>query len=174
MPCKIPAAILCALTPITALVACGILADLDAKTRSEPSTERESTGSVASDLVGTEWVLVSLRNRALPEDAAITLKIEADDPYTKFVGDAICNGYGARNVATEKGAVEINSIESSAVGCPAVEETYYESLRDATTYRVSEGRLEMRNTAGQTTLIYQRGELPDSGGEPTGETRLRF
>lgn len=102
-------------------------------------------------------MLVSPGGRTLPEAVEIALEIENDDPYAKFVGDAICNGYGARNIATEKGVVEINAIESSAVGCPGdTKRTYYESLQDAIAYRLWEGRLEMRNAAGKTILVYER------------------
>lgn len=156
--------------------ACGNLAGSDVKTRTNSSVESESTGSSVPDLVGTEWILVLLRDRDLPENAEITLKIENDDPYTKFVGDAICNGYGARNVAPERGFVEINTIESSAVSCPGdTERTYYESLQNAVAYRARKGRLEMQNTAGKTILVYERErELPDSGGELNGEIKQRF
>lgn len=164
--------ILCVLNPIIVLTAYGKLAASDVKTQAESSVERESTGSAALDLVGTEWVLVSLRGRALPDGGRITLNIEGDHPYTKFVGDAVCNGYGARNVAIQEGEVEINVVESSAVGCPAIEQTYYEYLQDAVAYRVREGRLEMRNARGENILVYERKRsLPESGGQPASETR---
>ncbi len=176
LPREILAAILCALTLITVLAACGKPASLDAEPRDELSVERESTSSTGPDLVGTEWVLVSLRGRTLSEDAEITLEIKADDPYTVFGGHAICNGYGGRNVATEYGAVEINTLDSTLIGCPGdTERTYYESLQEAVAYRVRQERLEMRNTAGKTILVYERErELPDSGGELNGEIRQRF
>lgn len=114
---------------------------------------------------------MSLRGRSLPEDVKITLAFEADDPYTKFVGHAVCNGYGGRNVATQDGAVEINTFESSAVGCGTednrLERDYYDALKDAATYRVRDGRLEIQDKSGEKILVYaadsRRQTLPDSG-----------
>lgn len=127
----------------------------------------------ATSLAGTEWVLVSLRECGLPDEARITLHTEDDSPYTKFVGDAICNSYGARNVATEKEKVEINAVESSTVGCGEngnrLVRDYYDALREATNYRIQDSRSEIRGSGDETMLAYERERsLPDSGGAPVG------
>lgn len=86
----------------------------------EPSTTANTeptADDMATNLAGTEWVLASLHGRTL-EGPNIILEIVEDQPYTRFSGDAVCNSYSGRNVATDDSAVEINTIESTAVGCP--------------------------------------------------------
>jgi heat shock protein HslJ len=127
----------------------------------------------SSELGRTEWVLTSFGDREIiPYDIEITLNVEDDSPYTKFGGRAACNVYGGRNVATEDGVVEINGVESSAVGCgvgDSVERVYFDALTNAATYRIEDGSLMLRDRDGETILIYDvRGRedtLPDSGGE---------
>lgn len=136
------------------------------------AVERTAPDEGRPELAGTEWVLTSLGSREVPDDTDITLKVADDAPYTKFGGDAVCNSYGGRNVATEDGVMEINAVESTAVGCGAgssVERTYFDALQDAATYRVRDDLLEIENAAGETILVFAREgrvrELPDSGGE---------
>lgn len=130
---------------------------------------RTASDESNSGLAGTEWILASLAGHEIPESAEISLKIENDPPYTRFRGDAVCNSYGGRNVATEDGIVEINAVERTAVGCGArnsVESAYFDALTNAATYRVEDGSLELRDRDGETILIYDRREdtLPKSGG----------
>lgn len=153
---------------LTALAACGS----STVSSDEISTVAESVpGESAPDLAGTEWVLVFLAGHEMP-DGEITLRVEDDPPYTKFDGNAVCNAYGGRNVATEEGVVEIDTFASSAVGCGSdgnrLERAYYDALREAATYRVRDGLLEMESGDGEKVLAYERwdreGTLPDSSG----------
>jgi heat shock protein HslJ len=152
------------------LAGCGRAGDPNAPTNTRSSKPPEPTGDEPSELAGTGWELVSARGRGLPEDVEITLTFEPDDPYTKFAGRAVCNGYGGRNVATGKGEVEINVVQSSAVGCGTegdrLERDYYDALQEAAAYRVRDGRLEIRDQNGEEVLVYAAaGEEapPDSG-----------
>lgn len=162
---------------LATLTACGP----PVKSSDEPSGAAETTQDESEPgLAGTEWVLALLGDREIPDGVEITLKVEDDPPYTKFNGNAVCNIYGGRNVATEDGVVEINTFESSAVGCGIdgnrLERDYYDALRDAAAYRMREGRLKMRDAAGETILVYtEQGRepgLPESGGERPSETSL--
>lgn len=160
------------------LMALPVACETPAASPDEASTSMETSPiEKPSELAGTEWVLKSLGDREVPDDIEITLEIEDDSPYTKFNGDAVCNIYAGWNVATEDGVVEINTFESTAVGCGTdgnrLERDYYDALRDAAAYRVREGRLEMRNAADGTILVYkeqgQEPGLPESGGEHTAK-----
>jgi len=67
--------------------------------KKEPTRIEDLPSDIAEDLVGTEWVLVSLYGHPLPDDTNITLSIDKDG----IGGSAGCNAY--RGKATiEEGA----------------------------------------------------------------------
>jgi hypothetical protein len=98
----------------------------------------------ADDLVGSEWVLLSLNGNSLIEDTN--------------------NGYGGgdsgKYVATDEGALTIPQLAvtemfcSSPQGVMEQEEVYIRALHDAATYQVIEGRLEIADANGETTLVF--------------------
>jgi heat shock protein HslJ len=115
----------------------------------------------ADDLVGSEWVLLSLNGNSLIEDTDITLYFEEE----LLGGSAGCNGYGGgrdsgRYVATDKGTLTIPQLAVTVMFCSEPEgimeqeEAYIRALHDAATYQVIEGRLEIADANGETTLVF--------------------
>ncbi len=127
-----------------------------------PGEETEQPGAPA-DLVGTEWVLISLNGNSLIEGTEISLYFEE-----AFLGGSMtCNGYGAgpdsgQYSATDDGTLTIPMIAvtvqlcSEPKGIMEQEAAYIEALRSAAAYRVVDDRLEIDNAAGETTLVFAR------------------
>ena len=107
------------------------------------------------DLVGTEWVLTSLKGESLIEGTEIPLYFEA-----AFLGGSMtCNGYGGgpdsgKYIATKEGTLTISQLAvtvqlcSEPKGIMEQEKAYIEALHNAATYRTIEDRLEIADAAG--------------------------
>ena len=58
----------------------------------------------------------------------------------------------------EEGAFKAREISSTAKGCEGdvgqQEEAYRRALSSSASYQVQDGRLEMQDAAGETTLVY--------------------
>ena len=115
-----------------------------------------STGTV---LPGTRWVLTSLRGQPFLPGTRITLEF-GKQSFSGFTG---CNTYGGgpddgKYAATDDGALQLLEFAVTAVGCPgailAQERAYLEALTSTAAYRVSDRRLELQNTAGETVLVF--------------------
>jgi heat shock protein HslJ len=120
----------------------------------------------AADLVGTEWVLISLNGNSLIEETSITLYFEE-----AFLGGSMtCNGYGGgpdsgRYVATDDGTLTVAQplavtvqLCSSPTGIMEQEEAFVQALQRAAAYRVIGDRLEIDSAAGDTSLVFAREE----------------
>jgi heat shock protein HslJ len=117
-----------------------------------------------ADLVGTDWVLISLHGSSPIEDTEINLVFE--DAY--LGGSMTCNGYGGgpdsgKYTARDDGSLTIPheiavtlQLCSEPEGVMEQEAAYIEALRNAAAYRLINGRLEIANTAGETTLVFAR------------------
>ena len=124
----------------------------------EPTYSEDLPADVAADLVGTEWTLVSSYGRP-PDGTNITLNVDERD----VGGFAGCNSYGIRGVTMNEGALKVRGgVRNTAVGCPGgvgqQEETYFAALADVASYRVQDGRLEIQNALGETTLVFAERE----------------
>jgi heat shock protein HslJ len=113
-------------------------------------------------LFGTEWTLTSLSGSGLIEDTEITLTFEG----AYLGGSMTCNRFGGgpdsgKYTATDDGALTIDEIAvtvqlcSEPEGIMEQEATYIEALRDAATYRLVDGRLEVMDADGETTLVFE-------------------
>ena len=144
------------------LAACGgpgeTVAPLDVTDSAKPTPS-------TPDLDGTEWVLTSLHGQSLIGGTNITLNF-AGGVLGGFAG---CNAYGGgrdsgKYTATEAGSLAISQIAitlqlcQSPEGVMHQEAAYVEALQDATAYRVTDGRLELENAAGETTLVFAQKE----------------
>jgi heat shock protein HslJ len=118
------------------------------------------------DLVGIQWVLTSLNGEGLIEGTEITLFFEES-----FLGGSMtCNGYGSgpdsgKYVATDNGTLTVArplavtvQLCSSPEGIMEQEEAYIETLLSAAAYQVVDNRLEINSAAGDTSLVFVRGE----------------
>jgi heat shock protein HslJ len=125
--------------------------------------EAEQPGA-AETLVGTAWVLTSLKGESLIEGTEINLYFEE----ALLGGSMTCNSYGGgpdsgQYVATDDGTLALpRPIAVTVQDCPTPEgvmeqeAAYIEALRSAATYRVEDDRLEIDDAAGETTLVFAR------------------
>jgi heat shock protein HslJ len=124
-----------------------------------------STGGKGAqpELAGTEWTLISLNGEALIEGTEINLYFEE----TQLGGKMTCNGYGGGPdsggySSTTKGKFEIPMLAVTVQYCPTPEgvmeqeAAYIETLRAAVQYRVIENRLELLDSSGATTLVFDK------------------
>ena len=119
--------------------------------------------AVPASLAGTEWALRSLYGRELIEETEITLTFEEE-----YLGGAMtCNLYGGgpdsgRYSATDDGTLTLpGGLAVTVQLCPEPEgimeqeAAYIEALRDAAVYRTVDGRLEIDDAGGVTTLVFE-------------------
>jgi heat shock protein HslJ len=116
-------------------------------------------------LAGSEWVLISMNGKALPEGTHTSLSFD-EGWISGFAG---CNSYGGGPdsgdyVATEEGTLEIPEIARTVMLCTSPEgvmeqeSAYIEALTGAYGYRLSDDRLEIQDPAGKTILVYAQQE----------------
>ena len=124
---------------------------------------RQKPPSIDPVLEDTEWLLTSLNGSSLLEGTNITLNF-TDGFLEGFAG---CNAYGGgrdsgRYTAADGGILTIAQIAITLQDCHTPEgimqqeAAYVEALRDAAAYQVTDDRLEIRNAAGETTLVFAR------------------
>lgn len=115
-------------------------------------------------LVDAEWVLASLNGNALIEGTRITLSFMEDEYEGRFGGFSGCNSYGGTFTAASEGRLGIGETALTAMFCTEPEgvsdqeSRYLETLGTAPTYTVTEDRLEVQNSAGETVLVFARQE----------------
>jgi heat shock protein HslJ len=118
--------------------------------------------NASSDLVGTDWTLTSLNGSSLIEDTEITLFFKEE----YLGGTMTCNNYGGgpdngKYTATDDGRLAIPQLAvtvqlcSEPEGIMEQEAAYIEALQNATTYWVTDDRLEITDAGGRTRLICQ-------------------
>ncbi len=114
-------------------------------------------------LVGTQWKLISLKGRKPIDGTTITLVFT--EGFLR--GSAGCNTYGngpdsGPYRATVDGTLAITQTAITVMACgepPGImeqEAAYMGALREAATYRVVNGELEIFNSAGEMVLVYER------------------
>jgi heat shock protein HslJ len=125
------------------------------------SAPESATGSAASALTGTKWVLSSLRGQPPLPDTHIGLKFD-DQSFGGYTG---CNYYGGGPdsggyAATDDGNLKFLSFEVTLIGCPesiaAQEKVYIDALTSVRFYRLVANRLELRDATDEVVLIYTR------------------
>ena len=152
------------------LVACG-----GSDQTPSPTAQLEPPNAVM-DLEGTEWVLVSLNEDDLRKGTHITLSFDAG----KASGFAGCNGYGSEYTAAGDGVLTVPVVEVTLQLCEAPggvmeqEKAYIEAFSSAAVYRMADDRLEIDNTAGETTLVFELREQPSMAPDDLVGTRWRL
>jgi heat shock protein HslJ len=110
-------------------------------------------------LIGTKWMLETLRGQPLIDGLTITLEFD-EQPSERLRGSSGCNNYGARYLATETTFSVADGVETTLMACetPAgvmeQEETYTSALMEVRTYRVVGDRLNMAEEEGDTVLVF--------------------
>lgn len=112
----------------------------------------------------TKWVLASLNGNSLVEGSTINIKFCNGN---EIGGNAGCNYYGA--IYTTSGndfnitARRIDRTDFDRDVPESVmqqEAAYFEALADAAAYRVTDDRLMIEDSAGETTLVFAMKEKP--------------
>ncbi|MDI7277870.1 MAG: META domain-containing protein, partial [Anaerolineae bacterium] len=125
--------------------------------RAWPGGTPVATPAPAADLAGTEWVLTTLNGAPLAEGTHITLNLY----YGEATGFAGCNRYTVHYTLTGEGALSVGSVSVTAAKCPQPEgvmeqeQAYVDALRSVASYRLGDGRLELRDAAGNAILSFQ-------------------
>jgi heat shock protein HslJ len=128
---------------------------------------RKRPAAVDPALQDTEWLLTSLGGDSLLGGSRITLNLDTEG----FEGFAGCNNYGGEYEAADEGTLLTSDIFQTLVDCLSPEgimeqETaYLQALRRSATYRLADGRLEIADAAGETSLVFARKE--EFGTDPT-------
>ncbi|CAN5889148.1 hypothetical protein BH23ACT11_BH23ACT11_20360 [soil metagenome] len=140
------------------LSACGQPAERTSDTTDEVTqTEIPTTTTKEKEnLVGTEWMLNSLRDENPLPHTAITLEIDRKE----LGGSAGCNLYGGE-YSSRNGELKMRGTAMTAMGCAPdevsrQENAYVDSLSKVVTYRVKGDQLELQSSSGQTILAYSR------------------
>lgn len=115
------------------------------------------------ELAGTSWELFSLNGKDLIEGTAITLEFTE----TYLGGQMGCNGYGGspdsgKYISKNNGTFQLGDPFAVTVqlctepeGIMEQEALYIDALMTAAQYQIVDNRLEIKNKAGETILIYQ-------------------
>jgi heat shock protein HslJ len=127
----------------------------------EPTASAPATAGAGerTDLPGTRWSLTELEGRKPIEGTEITLTFQNGG----LAGNAGCNSYNAPEVKLDEGTIETSTISATEMACGKTqggvmsqEQRYLRALKGATSYRLAEDRLEMRNGAGEKILLFEK------------------
>jgi heat shock protein HslJ len=156
------------------LVACGGAAPV-AETPDTEAVETPETGAVQPEaeeapsgesvgLAGTRWTLTELNGAPLVEGTNITLNFGEGETEGPFEGFGGCNGYGGTYAASNDGALSTGEIMSTMMLCEAPEgvadqeQQFLLRLAEVVAYEVTDSQLALKNDAGETLLLFSRGE----------------
>jgi heat shock protein HslJ len=132
-----------------------------------PAAIMPSPSPAHTVLEGTHWNLISLNGHKPLDGTTITLSFASGILRTLSGSDG-CNTYGGGPdsgpyQATIDGGLAITHTAVTAMLClgpPGITEqetAYMGALQQAATYRVTNGKLEILNAAGDLVLVYERG-----------------
>lgn len=151
----------------------GIMRDLEQVRATEDRFELQSgSGRVAAfvlpapaqvdpALVGTEWLLTSLKGEGLLPKTEVTLEIGKE----VLGGNSGCNFYGSEVDKMDDGSLVPSTgygggTDSTEIGCASdilsQESEYQTAFGNAKNYRIEGDRLEMMNGDGRTTLVFRQ------------------
>lgn len=151
----------------------GIMRDLEQVRATEDRFELQSgSGRVAAfvppapaqvdpALVGTEWLLTSLKGEGLLPKTEVTLEIGKE----VLGGNSGCNFYGGEVDKMDDGSLVWSGgygggTDTTTIGCEGAiqrqETSYQNAFGDVRAYRVEGERLEMIDGDGRTTLVFRQ------------------
>jgi heat shock protein HslJ len=151
----------------------GIMRDLEQIRATEDRFELQSeSGRVAAfvppapaqvdpALVGTEWLLTSLKGEGLLPKTGVTLEIGKE----VLGGNSGCNFYGSEVDRMDDGSLVWSGgygsgTDTTTIGCEGdilrQETSYQNAFDDVREYRVEGVRLEMMDGDGRMTLVFQQ------------------
>lgn len=111
----------------------------------------------AADPTGVEWKLVEINGKPALAGSNVTLTFEDG----KGGGKGGCNSYGG-SYRIQGGSLSFSDLFQTEMACmdPAgvmdQETEYLQTLGQAAGYQISGERLELKNAAGETVLVFQK------------------
>lgn len=113
----------------------------------------------ATDLNNTNWKLTSYAEGAslltIPADVEVTLTFQDG----RAGGRSACNRYSSA-VTVGDDTLTFSMAVSTKMACPPplmeIEGKYLRTLESVTGWQLANGQLELRDSAGQTLLVFER------------------
>jgi heat shock protein HslJ len=131
---------------------------------------RRETPSEVDALAGTRWLLETLNGHALIPDSRITLTFGENGPGG-MGGSAGCNSYGMLFELVDSRIVRLRFLNIVGLVTDLLclrqdlmadedlmeqEREYLATLDSVMTYEISDGRLELKNQAGEVVLVFHK------------------
>jgi heat shock protein HslJ len=125
---------------------------------------RRVTPSEDDALPGTRWLLETLNGHVLIPDSRITANISEKAPGG-IGGKSGCNSYGLLAELVDGQVVHLKYLDivaiTSDLGCVTTElaeqeRDYLDTLYSIMSYEISDGRLELKNQAGEVVLVFHK------------------
>jgi len=119
--------------------------------------QNEGAGKSGGDMAGHEWTLTEINGSPAITGRPVTLKIEDGQAG----GSSGCNSYGGE-AALAGTKISITNLVSTEMACmdPAgimdQEAAYLQTLSQVASFTTAGTRLEFKNAAGETTLVFSR------------------
>jgi heat shock protein HslJ len=123
-----------------------------------PQSPQEPGEEPQPAIVGTQWVLTSLRGSSPIAGSEVTLLFEQGSAG----GSGGCNSYGAEYMRTDPNQLNFHTIIQTEMACMEPqgvmqqETDYLSTLSETSAYRVNGDTLELLNADGQTILTFAR------------------
>ncbi|MGH2543430.1 MAG: META domain-containing protein, partial [Ardenticatenaceae bacterium] len=153
------------------------------------SSEGASDVTPSPELASTAWQLVSLNGEPPIGDKPLTVAFESEGTV---VGEAGCNQFGG-SYTLDGNRLVVGRLVATRMACSEPqgvmqqEGAYLDALENAATYQMTNGRLELLDAAGETTLVFESSEgaspatpeseataTADASGMDNGAERVEF
>ena len=117
----------------------------------------DNPGPDADGLLGVEWTLTAINGAAPLESSTTTLTLENGEAG----GSAGCNSYGGKYLVQGR-KLSFEELFNTEMACEAPagimeqEMNFLQTLRQTASFEVDGSRLELRNAAGEASLVFER------------------
>lgn len=143
--------------PWIAILVVILIATLAAGCGTRTGNTTTNPGPDADGLLGVEWKLVEMVGAAPLEGSTTTLTLENGE----IGGSAGCNSYGGKYMLQGR-KLSFEEVFSTEMACEAPagimeqEVNFLQTLSQTASFAVDGSRLELRNMAGEVSLIFER------------------
>lgn len=139
------------------ILALGIITVLLAAGCSGSGTPPTSNPTPSAGLTGIEWTLVEMMGAEPLTGSTITLKLDGES----ISGRAGCNSFGGQYLLQGSGltigdAVATEMFCETPAGIMQQERNFFQALSQTASFALQGERLELRNTAGETILVFEQ------------------
>ena len=116
------------------------------------TTKKNTTTESCNPITNSSWVVSSIDGNMPKSIQTLTFNGE------KIEGKGACNAFGAKAVRTDKCTIEISGIMATKMACDNLNEerAYFEKLRTAKSYTVSENNLVFFDAEGKKIIEFKK------------------